>query len=323
MHLGPESCKVSFIIPVLNGEKFLLGCLQHIKSEMKNTDEIIIVDNGSSDNTVAIATDFGGIKLIESHGTTVSASRNKGASLASGDLLAFIDCDCRICPGWRDAAINILKENDSVVATGSHYDLPEKSTWVERAWLYPRKKRPSEAEYIVSGNLIVKKSAFESIGGFDEELATDEDTDIGRRLREKGFIIIQAPQVRSVHLGNAKTLGQFLRKEYWHATGITQKIGWKYVDRPLLMTFAFILFMLTAAILVPPVVTGKISPWYLVGSIFVVPVVTALYRIYRYDSARQFVPQLFLYFVFYCIRSVIFIRYLIMGGFGKLQKGDN
>ncbi len=322
MHLCPNSCRISFIIPVLNGERFLLGCLQHIKSEMKSTDEILVVDNGSSDSTVAIATGFGGIKLIESQGTTVSASRNKGAKLASGDLLAFIDCDCRICPGWRDAAIGILNSDTSVAATGSHYDLPEQSTWIERAWLYPRMKNPTEAEYIVSGNLIVKKYAFEEIGGFDEKLSSDEDTDIGRRLREKGFKVIQAPQVRSVHLGNAKTLGQFLRKEYWHGTGITQKIGWKYVDKPLLMTFAFILFMLNAAALVLPVAAGKISPWYLVGSIVFVPVVTALYRIYRYGSARQFFPQLFLYFLFYCIRSVIVFGYLIMRVSGKLRKSN-
>jgi glycosyltransferase involved in cell wall biosynthesis len=82
---------ISFIIPVLNGEKYIHQCLESIFSETTSSDEIIVADNGSTDKTVEIVEAFSNIQLLILPKLTVSALRNCGAALSSKPLLALID----------------------------------------------------------------------------------------------------------------------------------------------------------------------------------------------------------------------------------------
>jgi len=81
---------VTFIIPVLNGEKYIRHCLDSILTESSDQDEIIVVDNGSTDTTASIVMDYGNIKLRIFPDVTVSALRNRGAELAVNELPLLI-----------------------------------------------------------------------------------------------------------------------------------------------------------------------------------------------------------------------------------------
>ncbi|HKV75129.1 MAG TPA: glycosyltransferase [Gemmatimonadales bacterium] len=297
---------LTFIIPVLNGERFMERCLEYIRRESAPGDEIIVVDNGSRDRTVALVRAAPGVTLLEAPGVTIAGLRNLGARAARNGTLAFIDADCLVCPGWRASVERVLSD-PAVTATGSYYDVPEQSTWVERAWWSFRPRHEHRATFIISGNLIVRKAAFDAVGGFDATLVTDEDTDLSRRLVAAGAVLVEAPSVRVIHLGNAKTLRHFYRKEKWHATSILATMRSHTIDRPMMLTFLFLLSIGMAAA-APFVLHGPFVPVVMLLCLLTAPGITALYKVYTHGNYRYFFQLLPLYFVVYLVRSLILIE---------------
>lgn len=306
----------SFIIPVKNGERYIGECLRRICGEITPGDEIIIVDNGSTDATLDIARRFDRVTILNHPHITIAALRNRGAEKARGDILAFIDADCYVCPGWRRAAEEVLAD-PAVDGTGSHFDVSLEPTWIEKAWIPPRPKTARPAHYLPSGNLIIRKSVYEKIGGFDERLVTDEDTEIGHRLNRQGHRLIDAPGVCVKHQGNARTLGQFARKEKWHATSILSTVKAQRLDKPMAMTIAFLIFALlfpTAWVLSPII---PVSPWWFLAALAAVPAVTAFYRAATF-GVYLYLPQLFVLFsIFYFVRALTVVESLI----GRTKRG--
>jgi len=300
--------RISFIIPVLNAEKFIGACIDHIIAEMHSEDELIVVDNGSTDGTLDIVRQYQQARLIQLQNPTIAASRNHGARTANGDLFAFIDSDCLICPGWRREAMSVLSD-ETIDATGSRYDIPDKPHWIEKAWYAKKSRGQRRINYINSGNLVVKKAAFEGIGGFDEKLVTDEDYDLGERLNRQGYVIVEAPQVRAIHLGNPKSLSAFYRKERWHATSSLRALGKGELDRPTAMAIAFLGCCLAAIVHSIAATWTGLTLAAIICWVLLVPAVTALYRGFQY-RAFVYIPSLvLLYLVFYIVRAIVVISY--------------
>ncbi len=295
------SHKISFIVPVLNGEQHIAQCLDHLLREMGHDDEIIVVDNGSTDDTLSIVKRYHKVRSSIFPEVTIAALRNRGADIANGDFLAFIDADCLVCEGWRKAVEAVLSD-DAIKVTGSICDVPASGTWIEKAWWSSRRSKKM-VHYIASANLVIRRDTFNEVSGFNEKLITDEDTEICFRIRERGYGIMEDPGVRVIHLGNAKTFGDFVRKEKWHATSILSTMSRQRIDKPMIMTFMFMICVLLALLLVPFVLSGKLSPMYLILPV-VVPLVTALYRVGQHRNF-QYLPHLIvLYSVFYFARSL-------------------
>lgn len=306
---------ISFIIPVLNREEFIRQCLDHIVREMDSNDEIIVVDNGSTDDTVKVARQYQGVRVLEFPDVTIAALRNRGADIAKGDFLAFIDSDCLVCEGWRDAVESVLSD-ETVKATGSHYDVPLMAGWCENAWWSNRKRGETKVNWINAGNFAIREEAFKAVSGFNEELITDEDTEIGARLNKMGLCIIDSPLVRAIHLGNPKTLKEFITKEKWHATSILSTISAQKIDRPMVMTFVFMFCCLISLLSVPFVLSYNLNPIVLpavLSMILAPPLVTALYRVYKFRSYQYFFHLVILYLLFYLVRSVTVIEVLSKG----------
>ncbi len=101
--------------------------------------ECIVVDNGSTDDTVKIAKQKGA-KVLTMPDGTISALRNFGAKTAQGDYLAFIDADCAIDTNWLRCALPHF-EDPTVGCAGSHPGIPKESTWVQEAWHLQNKRR--------------------------------------------------------------------------------------------------------------------------------------------------------------------------------------
>ena len=294
---------VSFIVPCKNGAASIRHCIASLQDLTCGDDEIIVVDNGSTDGTFAIASSFEGTRVIESAAVTIAAVRNDGARRAHGDWLAFVDCDTVLATDWRDHLQRVFRD-DHVVATGSGPHLSPNPTWVEKAWLCGSEGRAGPAEYVWSGNLIVRGEAFRRLNGFCEDLETDEDTDfcwrITKRFGEKS--LAHAPHMKAAHLGNSKTLKQFWIRQYWHASGMLSSAGKHGLDKALVMTIAFALLNLFAVgwfLTRPTPLDSLISA----SSILLVPALTALYRMRASECAR-WAPQLvLLYTLFYYART--------------------
>lgn len=102
---------VSIVVPAYNEEKFIGDCLESLSnlSYPKCRYEIIVVDNCSKDNTATIAESMGAIVIRNAIGK-VGAVRNQGATVARGEILAFIDADCIAGKNWLKSAIDKLKD---------------------------------------------------------------------------------------------------------------------------------------------------------------------------------------------------------------------
>ena len=119
---------ISFIIPVKNDAKRLQTCLQSVvQQNVSGTDiEIIVMDNGSSDDSVEVATKMGAI-VQSAPGFSVAQLRNKGASSAKGELIAFVDADHVLTNHWLLAGLDAMKEPDCGIA-GAPYSIPSSAT---------------------------------------------------------------------------------------------------------------------------------------------------------------------------------------------------
>lgn len=212
--------KVSIIIPAFNEEKFLPLCLQAIAMVdwPKEQLEVIVVDNGSIDRTIQIAESFNAV-VLQNHEKNVSGLRNLGAQHATGDILAFVDADCIVSEDWLICSEPYFDQKD-LAAWGGPPDIPEQSTWVQKAWFLVRQKQEKiqAVEWLESMNLFVRKAIFLKVFGFDEALVTCEDVDFSYRISKFGRIIAdQSIHVR--HLGEADTLRTFIKKEFWRGRG--------------------------------------------------------------------------------------------------------
>lgn len=211
-----EQHKISVVIPAYNEEANIYNCLQSITNANypREKIEVIVVDNGSDDNTRTIAEGLADIVLRDDY-LKISGLRNLGVEHATGEIICFIDADCIVTPDWLQAA-SMYIDNKEVVAWGAPPETPEKATWVQKTWYLIRKKEKpiQKVDWLESMNLFVRKELFTKTGGFDNKLETCEDVDFCYRLREYGEIIADS-SIKTIHLGEAATIRIFLKKEIW------------------------------------------------------------------------------------------------------------
>ncbi len=219
---GARRPSLSFIIPVYNDQDNIARCLRSITAlhGFEPDDEVIILDNGSTDGTHQILHQLGFPFEVIEH-LHVSALRNRGARMAKGDLLAFVDSDVELFPEWLENSMAALCD-PTMVAAGCFPEVPNEATWVQQAWdIHQRGRQPSTPfpiDWLPSMNLIVRRVAFQSIEGFNENLETAEDVDLCYRLANHGVILCN-PTMKAIHWGEAKDLATFWRKEVWRGIG--------------------------------------------------------------------------------------------------------
>ena len=208
---------VSFVIPVRNDAQRLGRCLQtiHANAYPPRQLEIIVADNGSTDDSTEVAA-RAGATILHLPGYRVGELRNRAAAAARGQILAFVDADHEIDPFWVPSAVETLQDG-SIAAVGALCDPPSDGTWVQRTYgaLRGQVAGRHDVEWLGSGNLVVRKTAFDMHGGFDVTLETCEDVDLCQRLRKSGLRIVSDDRLRSVHLGDPATLGALFRGELW------------------------------------------------------------------------------------------------------------
>lgn len=196
---------VSFVIPVLNGANDIARCVRSIRQQDVPPEdyEVVVMDNGSTDQTHQILRDLAcPFQVVPK--VNVSTLRNRGAALARGRYLAFVDADVALGPTWLPGGLQALAQ-PGVVATGSFLEVPEEATWLQQAWsLHQRSRYLDDAvttvPWLGSANLMVHRKAFLDLGGFNESLITAEDVDLCYRLGQHGVILYNTA-MRATHWG--------------------------------------------------------------------------------------------------------------------------
>ena len=114
----PSRLRISLVIPVYNEEGHLAACLRAALKQTKPFYEIIVVDNNSSDDTVAIAAQFPGVTVLHELRQGVVFARDKGFDAANGDIIARIDADTRIPKDWATMLQHIFMDESVAAVTG-------------------------------------------------------------------------------------------------------------------------------------------------------------------------------------------------------------
>ncbi|HYN08808.1 MAG TPA: glycosyltransferase [Vicinamibacterales bacterium] len=208
---------VSFIIPVRNDAQRLKHCLRTIRAgRHRPADiELVVADNGSTDESASVAREAGAT-VVPLPGIRLGELRNRAVAAARGDVLAFVDADHEIGPDWVLSALSVLAD-ESVAAVGAPCRPPSPATWVQK--IYDRLRRhpgaQEEVTWLGSGNMAVRRSAFERVGGFDTTLETCEDVDLCRKLRANGYRLIGDARLHNIHYGDPRTLRHVFFGELW------------------------------------------------------------------------------------------------------------
>jgi glycosyltransferase involved in cell wall biosynthesis len=211
---------VSFVVPAYNEARFLSRTVPTIRKYIPAPwrAEIIVVDNQSSDDSATVAR-AAGADLVLTCAGTVAALRNRGAAASHGRILVFLDADVFLTADWARAFPAVAADLDARPrqVTGSWVCVPDSPTFIERSWFAPQ--QGGAHSHINSGHMILRREAFNELGGFDERLRTGEDVEISRRAVDRGFAIEDRSALRVIHEGFPKTLWAFARREYWHGLG--------------------------------------------------------------------------------------------------------
>jgi cellulose synthase/poly-beta-1,6-N-acetylglucosamine synthase-like glycosyltransferase len=226
--------RASIIIPALNEAENLARHLPIIKSQLDPADELIVVDNGSSDETARIAERLGA-RVVAEPVRGRSRARNKGIELARGELLVFLDADCRPSPGWLPLLLEPFADPKIGCVAGEIRILFSQN----RLGGYLSSKghlsqqvnfNHSFLPYAGSGNVAFRRAVLERIGGFDEAMYSGHDADICWRMQlQTPFrIVLVADAVVDHH--QSLTVAALARQKRRHAYGAVLLYK-KYRDR--------------------------------------------------------------------------------------------
>lgn len=210
--------KVSCIIPVYNGERYLAETLQSVLDQTFGAVEILVVDDGSTDGTAALVASFGQrVRYLSQPNAGDVTARNTGVRHASGELIGFLDSDDL----WHPDKLTLQCERFQ-----ARPELDLCVTMVETFWSpdVPESERMEsdrtrrQIPGYTTGTLLARRSLFDRVGPFDTRLSHAADTAWFMAARESGAVeeLLDQPLMRRrLHGGNrSRTRAQRSREEY-------------------------------------------------------------------------------------------------------------
>ena len=219
---SPDFLIVSVIIPVKDMAETVGACLNALlcqKSVQYDHEyEVIVVDDGSSDQSAEVSRRLG-VRVHQQENAGPAAARNTGARLARGTILAFTDADCVPDQQW---IVNIIKafSNPDVVGIKGIYhthqnEVVARFVQQEYAFKYERMAQLDKIDFIDTYSAAYRKDIFLQNNGFDERFskASVEDQEFSFRLAVKGYRLEFHPELAVWHVHD-KTLKEYFQRKY-------------------------------------------------------------------------------------------------------------
>jgi len=228
--------RVSVVIPARNAARTLPACLEALARQVRPADEVVLVDNGSTDSTADVARSFrsrlAGLRVVYEPQTGEAVARNRGVAEATGDVVAFTDADCVADEDWLAGTLEALEEDPPCHAVAGEVTGYRPVRLVEKyltVCAFPASgngqvvcglRFPPPTFY--TANLCVRREALERVGPFDEGLRGGVDVALCVRLLRAGFRIRYEPRAVVAHV-QRDSFGQAARRLFEYGTGLP---GW-------------------------------------------------------------------------------------------------
>lgn len=194
--------ELSFVIPAYNEERYLPGCLESILSQTRDfpgVTEIIVVNNASTDRTREVAKSYSGVTVIDEPRKGLTWARQAGFAASHGALIANVDSDCRLTPGWIARVLAAFRASPNLAVLSGpfvYYDLDLRRRILVRGFYMTAFTAGLVNHYVLrvgamvqGGNFVLSRKALDAIGGFNLDISFyGEDTDIARRLHDVGEV---------------------------------------------------------------------------------------------------------------------------------------
>lgn len=241
--------RVSFVVPAFNEEAYLSACLESILREAAACSEpveIIVVNNASTDGTRDVALRFAGITVVDEPRKGLTYARQAGLDASTGYLVANVDADSRLTPGWLRHVLDEFDANPKLLALSGplvYYDLTARQSLLVRsfymiAWTtYVMNRYVLRVGSMVQGgNFVVTRPALEQIGGFNLGITFyGEDTDIARRLNSVGEVLFtfrlkMLSSARRLHKEGILTMAWRYSVNYLWTTFFDKPFTQEYID---------------------------------------------------------------------------------------------
>ena len=228
--------KLAFVIPAYNEEALIGKCVESVLAEVKRSGRDCdggVVNNNSTDRTREIAASYEGARVVDELEKGLVAARDGGFRATTAELVANIDGDTIVPPGWIDIVFEEFEKDPKLVClsgpyiyydlspaqralVGMFYGLTTLIYWINRYVL-------RVGSVVQGGNFVLKRDAWINAGGFNREIKFyGEDTDVAVRLAKQG-------KVKFTHRLKMKTSGRRLAEEGIIRTGLTYTLNFFWV----------------------------------------------------------------------------------------------
>jgi GT2 family glycosyltransferase len=210
----------SIIIPTFNGASRIVKCLDSLSSQTAGLDvEILVVDDGSMDNTAAVAEGYPCVRLISQANAGPAAARNRGAIAARGKILLFTDDDCVPMPDWLDTMLAPFVDPEVVGAKGVYRthqrSLAARFVQIEYEDKYRLMARLPDIDFIDTYSAGFRRDRFLEMSGYDTSfpVACAEDIELSYRMSARGWKMKFVPSAIVYHT-HPDTISRYLKKKY-------------------------------------------------------------------------------------------------------------
>lgn len=320
--------KASVIVPLFNGAARIQACIEALHHQSLAPHEIIVVDDGSTDEGPTLVKKMKGVKLVQQANQGPAAARNNGANLAKGDIVCFLDDDCQAHEHWLRELLTPFKD-EHVVGVQGAYKTKQKQ-WVARFVQleiedrYDRMKQQPSIDWIGSYSAAYRKKVFQKVGGFDTSfpIASGEDPELSFRIAKGAHRLVFAPKAIVFH-AHPHRLMDYLGVKFYRAfyrVNVYQKhmekiVNDSYTPQTLKVQIGFAIAVLGT---LPLVWMGLVSP--------ALPLIFLLTHLllsgpFVFKNAERDVTVAMVAPLLLFLRSLVFFAGLLAGTLSTLKKG--
>ncbi|PIR76217.1 MAG: hypothetical protein COU32_03020 [Candidatus Magasanikbacteria bacterium CG10_big_fil_rev_8_21_14_0_10_42_10] len=228
-HVVEKGISISLIIPAKNEEAYLRACLDSVAQQTLHPIEIIVVDNGSTDNTADIVKSYDGVVYIHEPRPGLPQARQAGLDASTGSWLVYIDADSRLPKDYLEQIVNALDGQADVVAVSNpsrFYDGTRVLDVFIRLFFFNFSvlARLGLVRFIFGGSFAIRRTALVDLGGFNTDIHFyGEDTDLTRRMQDVGRIVYVPDAWNSTSARRYKELGFW--KTIWYYASVYMRMS--------------------------------------------------------------------------------------------------